>query len=213
MIGISGRQTKREDEITAAREDAARKVAMYYGLFAESETVQSIGSGFLDHYVDSTISLKYDQQFEKYIDTLSFDPKQNIINSDGVLFVRFTCPVPFTGTISYSSGTKPDGSPEWTSRPPVIAGNYIIGVGHSGRQLRLKDTVYKSYESAAAALAAQISTTIETKETADTGAYQNTSVIIQKSAGELNNFAVIEIWIDPDNLSVWTLAVAENRGK
>ena len=211
---MSGKQIDRETEIAVAREDAARKAAMYHGVQVEAETVQSIGSGFLDHYIKSQINLEYDQQFEKYMDKLTFDPKHDVTNGEidgkSVVFIRFTYPAVFPGGIIYSSGKKPNGSPEWISHPPASSGNFILGVGHSGRQLRLGDTILKSYESAAAAIAAQISTTIETAEQIDTGAYQNTSAIVRKSAGNLRHFAVIETWIDPDNLNVWTLAVAEN---
>jgi len=214
VIGVSGKQIDRETEIAVAREDAARKAAMYHGVQVEAETVQSIGSGFLDHYIKSQINLEYDQQLEKYMDKLVFDPERDITDSEidgkSVVFIRFTYPAVFPGGITYSSGKKPNGSPEWISRPPASSGNFILGVGHSGKQFRLSDTILKSYESAAAALATRISTTIETTEQIDTGAYQNTSAIVRKSAGNLRCFAVIETWIDPNNLNVWTLAVAEN---
>ena len=211
---MSGKQIDHETEIAVAREDAARKVAMYHGVQVESETVQAIGSGFLDHYIKSQINLEYDQQFEKYMDKLTFDPKHDVTNGEidgkSVVFIRFTYPAVFPERITYSSGKKPNGRPEWISRPPVSSGNFILGVGHSGRQLRLSDTMLNSYESAAAAIAAQISTTIETTEQMDSGAYQNISAIVRKSKGNLRYFAAVEIWIDPDNLNVWTLAVAEN---
>ena len=214
VIGVSGKQIDHETEIAVAREDAARKVAMYHGVQVASETVQAIGSGFLDHYIKSQINIEYDQQLEKYTDKLVFDPERDVTNGEidgrNILFIRFTYPAVFPGGMIYSSGKKPNGSPEWISRPPVSSGNFFLGVGHSGKQFRLSDTILKSYESAAAAIAAQISTTIETAEQIDTGAYQNTSAIVRKSAGNLRHFAVIETWIDPDNLNVWTLAVAEN---
>jgi len=38
---------------------------------------------------------------------------------------------------------------------------------------------------------------------------QNTSTINQQSEGYLAYFVVLEIWIDPKNQDVWTLAIAQ----
>ena len=210
IIGVSGRQLKQEAEIETAREDAARKAAMYYGLDITYENMQNIGSGFLDYYVDSNISIDYDQELEKYMDKLVYNPERDITSGEGVLFVRFSYPAGFSEKLDYSFGKNQQGRPEWINRRPQNIGNFIVGVGHSARQLRLKDTIYKSHEAAAAAIVSQLSTSIVASDTSISSAYQNTSVIHRQSKGKLNRFTVIETWINPEGLDVWTLAVAQN---
>jgi len=210
IIGISGRQFKLETEIELAKEDAARKASMFYGVNVVAQTVHSVGSGFLDYYEDFYSSIDYDQQLEKYIDRLSFDPEQDVFDGDGYLMVRFTYPANFAGAIAYSPAAGNTNSrPEWINRPPVSTGNYIIGVGFANRQLRFRDTIMKSYESAAVALVSQISTSVTTGSLSDSAAYQNTETVYQYSEGRLRNFVVLETWIDPDSRAAWTLAIAE----
>lgn len=211
IIGISARQSTRESEIAIAQEDAAKKISMFHGVTVAAEAVHSIGAGFLDYYVDSNADLDYDRDLEKYIEKLSYDPERDIMSNDGVIYVRFTYPAVFPGAINYSPGKKrPDGSPEWTTRPPSNMGDFFVGVGHSGKRQRLRDGILNSYEYAAAAVAAQISTSVESSHVIDSATYRNDTLITRKSAGELRYFTVIEIWINPDNGEVWTLAVAKN---
>ena len=211
VIGISARQSTRKKEIDIALDDAARKIAMYHGVKVTSENVESIGAGFLDYYVSSHADLEYDQQLEKYAEKLTYDPKRDVIQDDGAIFVRFAYPAVFPGAIGGVPGNKKaDGSPEWTTRPPSNIGDFIAGVGHSGKQQKLRDTVLKSYGSAAAAIVSQISTSVTANYTSDSNTYHIDSSITRKSEGELRYFTVIEIWINPDNGDVWTLAVAKS---
>jgi hypothetical protein len=207
IIGVSGRQFKQETEIEIAREDAAKKAAMYHGIYATYESIQNVGGGFLDYYIESSSTVEYDQEIEKYQDKLSFNPERDIFDDEGVLFVRFTYPVAFPEKITYFSGKNPDGKPEWTTRPPKTIGGFNVGVGFSGRQLRLSDTIIKSYEAAVIALVSRSSTAITTGAIL-AGNYSATA-IHRQSAGNLKNFAVIEMWIDPASKAVWTLAVAQ----
>jgi len=210
IIGVSGRQINRETEIEFAKEDAARKVSMFYGVYVIAQNVHSVGSGFLDYYEDFYAEMAYDQQIEKYIDRLVFDPEQDVFNGDGYLLVWFTYPANFPGAIAYSPASgNANSRPEWINRPPASTGNYIIGVGFANRQLRFRDTIIKSYESAAVALVSQISSSVTTGTLSDSSAYQNTETIYQYSEGALSNFVVLETWIDPDSRAAWTLAIAE----
>ena len=112
IIGLSGRQVKRTAEIESAREDAARKASMYNGIYASFQSVQSIGSGLFDYYTDSETRVEYDQDLEKYMDRLSFDPKRDVITTDDGSFVRFTYPAVFPGNIGYKFARSSNGSPE-----------------------------------------------------------------------------------------------------
>ena len=209
IIGVSGPQMKHETEIAVAREDAARKAAMYHNLMASYVSMQSVGSGFLDYYADSDIRLDYDQQLEKYLDKLEFDPERDVMTTiGGAIFIRFSYPAAFPGNIGYTFGKNADGSPEWINRRPSEIGGFMTGVGFARRQLRQRDTVARSCEAAAAALVSQVGASISTRDVSAAG--ENLTVIRQRSTGRLINFLVLEIWIDPESDAVWTLAIAKN---
>lgn len=208
IVGVTGVQQKRETEIAAAREDAARKIAMYHGVRAVSEHVQSVGSGFLDYYVDSATSMEYDQEIEKYIDQLTYDPERDVLKFDNVICIRFSYPVNFPGgDINYSFERNHNGRPEWTFRPPQEINGLNVGVGFARRQSRMRDTIVKSYESAVAALVTSLSAKVTANVTSAEN--QNSSRHHQTSEGHLANFLVLETWIEPDTRAVWTLAVAK----
>ena len=209
ILGVSGRQSSKDDEIYLAKEDAARKVSMYNRVWAGTQSIQSIGSGLFDYYVDSEILVEYDRNLERYMDALSYDPDRDLIrNEDGAIFIRFTYPAAFPGNIDYRFGRNLDGSPEWTNRPPHEIGGFLAGVGRSGRQSRFGDTVMKSYEAAAASIASKVLTSMTTSDTSSLN--QNETMIRSQSSGILTQFLVLETWIDPNNRAVYTLAVARN---
>jgi hypothetical protein len=207
VLGVSGRMSSRDAEIRIATEDAARKIAMYNGVWARVKSVQSIGSGYLDYFLETETVLEYNQQFDQFKDKLKFDPDRDITrNSDGAVFIRFTYPLNFPGNINYNSGKNPDGSPDWTTKRAQPIGNFITGVGMSGRQDRFGDTVRRSYEAAAASIVTNYTAYMESSGTIVGSA--NKSYISQLSEGLLKNFLVLEVWIDPKTRAVYTLAIA-----
>ena len=207
VLGVSARLSSRDAEIAAAREDAARKISMYEGVWASVVSVEDIGSGYLDYYVDSDTRLEYNQQLERYFERLTFDPDRDLTrNSDGSVYIRFTYPASFPGNVSYSFARNSDGSPEWKNRPPQEINGFLAGVGSSGRLEKIGDTFRKSYEYAAAAIVTGSSTSVVTRDTMSDS--QNNSYILRRSSGRLVNFVVLETWIDPKNRTVWTLAIA-----
>jgi len=208
IFGVSGPQIRRETEIDNARAHAARRVALYHGVLVSNDIVQSTGSGFLNFFTDQNISFEYDENFEKYMDGLVFDPERDVFFVDGAVFVRFTYPVVFPGILNHSPGLTREGRPEWVNRPPNRIGGFYSGVGFSGRQVRMRDTVVRSYESAMVSIASQIHSDIVSEDTS--AGYHSQTVIQKQSRANLSNFTVLEIWIDPENLAVWTLAVALN---
>ena len=206
IIGTSGKQQKPENEIDIAREDAARKASMYHSVFASYHSVQNIGSSIFDYYSASEINLIYDTDLEKYKERLVFDEKRDVRTSDRGVFVRFAYPASFPGSIFYHFRRNSNGSPEWTTRPPREISGFMTGVGFSPRQFYFRDTFEKSCDAAVAALVSQLSTTVTTRETSIN--YYNTSHIDQQSSGNLADFLVLEIWVDPNTQAVWTLAIA-----
>jgi hypothetical protein len=79
--------------------------------------------------------------------------------------------------------------------------------GFSGRQFYLRDTFQKSCDAAIAALVSRVSTAVKVDMASEGDS--NTMVSYQRSTGRLDHFLVLEIWVDPKNQSVWTLAIAE----
>jgi hypothetical protein len=207
IIGISGRQQKRENEIELAREYAAKKAAIYHGVQVSFENVQDIGVNFFDYFTSSKIVLDYDKELEKYKEKLIFDENRGAMEGNGGVFVRFTYPVSFPGNINYKFTRNQDGSPEWINHPPKEINGFIAGVGYSDRQLYIRDTFEKSYNAAAADIVSMLSTVMTTSVVSAEG--YNTSLIRQQSKGLLSHFLVLETWIDPKTLAVWTLAIAE----
>jgi len=207
ILGVTGRQSSLDAEINMAREDAARKASIYHGVWASVKIIQSIGSGYFDYFIGSETKVDYDQQLEWYIEKMDFDPKRDFYrNDDGAVFVRFSYPALFPGIIDYGFKRNQDGSPEWVTQPPFEIGGLKTGVGHSGRQERLGDTIRKSYEAAVAAIVTYYFSFVVTMDTAIDG--QNGSQIYSQSAGRLANFTILDMWMDAKSGAVYTLAVA-----
>jgi len=209
IIGVSGRQSKRETEIELACEDAARKAAIYNGVQVSYETVHSIGANFFDYYTGSEINLEYDRELEKYKDKLVFNENLDLMAVERGIIIRFNFAASFPKNISYNFTRNFDDRPCWISNPPREINGLIAGVGYSGRLSRFRDTFERSCDAAAADIVSRLSTVVATKDTSV--GYQNTSLVYQLSKGYLKRFLVLEIWIDPGTQAVWTLAVAGNE--
>jgi len=207
VLGVVGRQSRRDYEIEKATEDAARKISMYHSVWVRAQYEQNIGAGFFDYHVASKTEIEYDKQLDQYKENLTFDPDRDFIrNSEGAVFIRFTYPISFPGTISYNSGKNPDGSPEWTTTPPDTISGFIAGVGMSGRQEKVGDTVMKSYEAAAVSIIKKIDGGFDLGDSvAGSQAYSH---IYHESKGYLTNFLALEVWIDPKTRAAYTLAIA-----
>jgi hypothetical protein len=210
IIGVSNPMMRREDEIAAAKEDAARKAAMYFCIQGRIETVNSTGAGFFDYQYGSDIELLYDTDLEKYKDQLTFDPQNDVLVTQEGVFVRFKYPAGVTG-INYNSGVV-NGKPDWirNSGRPEFEG-CLTAVGFSRNQRRLKDTVIKSTEDAAIRMIEGLSTTVSVKEVSSAG-QGSSSFTHTVSEGVLYGFHVIEFWVEPQTRYVYTLAVAREGG-
>jgi hypothetical protein len=209
VIGVSSPMTRRDSEITAAKEDAARKVAMFYGVNISMEITNRTGSGFFDYTHDPNLELTYDTNPEIYIDQLTFDPQNDVLITGEAVFVRFQHDTTIMN-IDYRARMI-NGRPSWIRNQdmPEFDG-YITAVGFAQNQRRLKDTIFKSIKDAIARIIEESSTTVNTRETI-TG--QGSSSFIQtKSEGRLINFMVLDFWIDPETRRVYTLAIAGSGG-
>jgi hypothetical protein len=205
VIGVANRQSKPEAEIEGAKDDAARKVAMYHGIHGKVTTVLDVGSGLLDFSADTAIELAYDLELEKYRSALQYKPETDILVDNSVVYVRFDYAAN-VDTFSYNDKLI-DGAPGWIKKPPIEISGYMAAVGFAKNQSRFKDTIAKSYENAAASLISRLSARVETRE-ADDSSTGSVSETLQISEGAVTNFLALEIWVDPKSKSVWTLAVA-----
>ena len=213
LIGASAPQSRPEYEINAAREDAARKASMFHGLLASNESVQSIGTGLFNYYADAETTIIYDDYLDPYIDKLKFDPALDMAKIGAYTFIRFSYPAVFPETINLRFGKNPNGSPGWTTRPPAEISGYLAGVGYARRQQRINQTCARSFESAIAGLVSQVSASVSVADSSVvTGnTVRNTSIVYHESRGRLENFLILEIWIDPVTEAVWTLAIAKKE--
>jgi hypothetical protein len=208
VIGISNPMKKREDEIAAAKEDAARKVAMYYGIEGSIESIHRSDGSFFNSVNDSRIKLLYDPNYKKYIDELTFDPQHDVLLTDEGLFIRFQHKTNVK-SINHIITNTTEGRPAWTrnQNKPVFDG-FVSAVGFAQNQRRLKETIFKAAEAAAARMLEDLSISIINKEVTGTE-YGSSSLIYSKSEGTLSSFQVIEFWIDPETGYVYTLAIAK----
>ena len=208
IIGVSNRMRRQDSEIAAAKEDAAQKVSMFYGVGGTIESYYSVGANALEYIADSQMDLVYDTDVEKYIDQLKFDPERDVVIIDEAVFVRFTyaaTPAP----VNFVASLNADGRPDWTySRDLPQFDGYITAVGMARNQIRLKETIRKSSDAAIAWMIAHISTQITSNDKTGSGmgsSNQTHSV----STGRVNEFQIIEFWIDPKSGYVYTLAIAK----
>jgi hypothetical protein len=206
VIGISNPMLRRNDEIIAAKEDAARKVAMYHGIEGNIEATLSTGTNFFNHIYDYKVELEYDPNHAKYIDQLMYDPQYDVLVTDQAIFVRFQYAAEVK-LIDYITEKNANGRPNWTfnRNMPQLDG-FVTATGYARNQLRLKDTVFKATESAAARMIEDMSIQIQNKMTILD--QFTTDIVYAVSMGMLSHFHVIEFWIDTDSGYVYTLAIA-----
>ena len=205
IIGVSGPQSRERYIAEVAREHAARNVSLFHRIEASFVNMHRTGTSIFDYDNIFEQTIIFDENLEPFMERLDFDPDKDIIRIGNTTFIRFTYPAVFPGTINFYSRRNPNGSPVWSTNPPVIDG-YLVGVGHARRQIRTRDTFIRSSESAIAALVSQVSTIITSREV-DVNSI--TSIVsTHESRGVLTSFLVLDIWFDPATQDVWTLAVA-----
>ncbi|GHV70749.1 hypothetical protein AGMMS49928_19720 [Spirochaetia bacterium] len=210
IIGISNPMTSRDAEITSAKEDAARKIALFHGLRGRVDTVNAIGANILEYYADTTFTLSHDTDYAKYIGGLNFDPEKDVVRVSGAVLVRFTYSgASLAGNPSYQSKASVGGKPWWVKDQPTEIGDFMAGVGFARPHSRFKNTVIKSYENAAALIISQVSTRTDTVDSDRNGS--TGSSVTQVSEAALVNFYVLETWVDRSNNQVWTLVIAKPK--
>lgn len=207
IIGVSGRLSRANDEIEAAKTDAARKASMFHGIQGSVEHLNSGSGSFFDYVAESRLELNYDTNYGQYIERLTFNPETDVIRAAGAVYVRMKYNITNSVLINYTA-KKSNGRPTWINgRDLPEIPDYVTAVGYAGKRSRFSDTVNASCDSAAAKLIESASTQIETDINSIAGQSSTASVYVH-SEGRLSNFQIIEFWVDPDNGSVSTLAIA-----
>jgi hypothetical protein len=211
VIGVSTRRTKQEDAVAIALAEAARKVAFFHGDEGEVIVSQSTGAGFFDSETTIERNFIYDENYQKYCETLDYDDDTGVLVTSKAVYVRarYTPDEPFT--VDYTPRYLPASqTPDWVKNPPPKIGGFVIGVGYSGKIADPKNAFIISYESAVASIMGKIDSTVsgelESTETDRGTSYSSRN--IQRDSARLERFYVLETWIDPGDNTVWTLAVA-----
>ena len=206
VIGISNPMLRRQEEIDAAKEDAARKVAMFYGIHGKIESVTGTNDNFFESNHIYNAELRYDSNYERFIEELTYDPAKDVLITNEGIFIRFQHETTVT-SFNYNARLI-NNRPTWTRNQdkPEIEG-YAVSVGFARNQRRLKDTINKSIEDAISRMIEDQSTAVNTRDVSSSGQGASSS-IHTISEGKLNNFQIIEIWIEPGTRFVYTLAVA-----
>ena len=207
VIGVANRLVRREDEIEVARNYAAQKVAMFHGMWGIVETIERVGETIIDDIFNSRIRLGHTVDYAQFIDQLQFDPEHDVlvINEGTLVRFRYTASVAlvnFVGTI----GT--DGRPNWlySRNLPEVAG-YTIVVGISQQQILLRDTIMKSAQATVARIIELMNVTI-TEDTVETE-HGPISLRTSRSEGRVDNFRILEFWIEPGSGNVHALGIAK----
>jgi len=214
FTGVSGKLSSREESIQAALKDAARQLSFFYSVRGYSVKQEQNGGGTFDFDINSVYRLLYDDELDKYLEQLVFNPATDIFENNNAVFVivhiASDVPMPL-----YRGHSFRNERPRWIDTPPAEIEGFVAGTGFSSRLSSHSDTVIKSYEKAVIGIIENMNIRIRGKQQS----FNNSSVFdsYQDSSnetsaiGELLNFYIIESWTDPKTLSVWTLAVAKRR--
>jgi hypothetical protein len=209
---------ERNKAIERALDDAARKVALFYSVGGRVAIREKrTGSSFLNY--ESVIEKEIFEDaeaYKQYRDDLEYDPAFDIFEDENkfgkkALFVRARYRKANLRGISYAKA-QADKKPRWIDDPPKIEG-YLVGVGFTTYRSNFKETIVYSYETAVDALiSAEIQVTASVSDTQlSSGGSTTGSENKQEASGYLDGFYILEIWQDPENSNVYTLAVAKNK--
>ena len=215
VFGVSSRLPRLEDEIDAAKNYAARLVSMFHGVNGTTRFINRTSGSVLDFIAESTIDITpIDANYTRFVEHLVFDPDRDVLRFDGkglfgrggtLVRFRYAARVPH---VNIADTTDADGRPYWVSdrNLPNIDG-YRVAVGFSQNQEWLRDTVMRATEAVAARLIEATHTATDTT-TVEVSGVGTVTYITRVSSGVLNNFRILEFWVDPNNMSVYTLGIA-----
>jgi hypothetical protein len=190
IMGVANRQRKQEDEIQLALDDAAHKVALFYGVKGIKVVLTTNGPGFWDYSMETDHAFWYDTEYEKYSDALKYDTSRDAFSIDGafLLRVRYKTPTPLSVQPIFAVN---GGMPEWIKKPPKEISGYIAGTGYAGPHSKFKDTIIRAYENAIIAISGNITTKTVGMIDADSSGI-TASADMQISEGALTDFLCLK---------------------
>jgi hypothetical protein len=208
VLGIAGRRLNRDEAVAEALGDAARRVALYHGVYGESAAVLNQGSGNLDYFSDFDYRLNLLTNAEGYVDALIFDREKDVLEKDGAVFVR----VRYAGisVLPVYQTTIKDGVPDWVGNYTIDIPGFLAAVGYSKNRGSPQRTFRASYENALVSLLPRLSSK-QVGEVIDVEGGGRLTQNVSLSSGTLENVMILETWWDRKNAMVWTLLAAKQK--
>jgi hypothetical protein len=211
FLGVAGLRSHREESLRLALEEAARRVDLFHGVEGEFTAYSYRRSRLLDYRSETTTSLNTQDSYADYVEDLEFDEESDVFLNGNALFVR----VRYPGVLDVDyqpSSTGSNGKPVWIDTPPETISGYTAGVGYAARRDAHRDTVIASCENAVFSIIKNLAGTVRgiTSDFRGSGFFDISSASgnMLSAKGALKGFYVLDTWVDPVGLDVWTLAVA-----
>jgi hypothetical protein len=208
FIGVGAFRSNHDEAIKLAVENAARQVAIFHRVEGSFMLQAVIGSGTLDYRADTETSLRFDDAYVKYVDSLEYDVETDVRERDNSIFVRTRYTAPVAIAVAFTPSAD-EARPAWVKDPPSELGAYTAAVGQAGRRSQHRDTVNASHENAILSIIRNRSSSSksETKSTeTDTNSTGETKSRLEAS-GVVERFYILETWTDPADKAVWTLGI------
>ncbi|MDR2783587.1 MAG: hypothetical protein LBB48_07110 [Treponema sp.] len=213
IVGVGGIQMYDAGSVQKALEDAARKVALFTGLRGAAVYYENIGASFWHYSVANATKFDYNEDYLGYIEELRYDPDRDVIINERGAFVRvrYKLPDPFHA-VHPSSGDETK-KPDWVVNPPLSIAGFIAGVGYARPQMYPSATYVASYEAAIANLVSKGSNSITATNMQVEGEGYNYEDIRESTviaSAVINGFYILQVWVDPADGGVYTLAIAQS---
>lgn len=214
FIGGAGLRSNRDESINLALQDIARKISIFYAVEGEFTSYLKTGSSFFDYASDIQSSLSFDEDYLGFTEYLEYDPGADVMQIGNSIFVRARFKGPEAVRLPSDLPPLAAGAakPAWVDSPPAEISGYRVGVGYAGRRALHRDTVNASFEAAIFSIirtvSGQVSAGAVNYQGPGTFDYRSASDATVTTRGKLNSFYVLDTWMDPSNMGVWTLAIA-----
>jgi hypothetical protein len=212
FVGVSSTTSNPKESVQYAVEDAARRVAIYYGVSGKVISFTNRSRVFMEYDTNTEAVLTgYDLDYKRYVEDLSFDEETDVVRNERAVFVYTRYNGSLRSPVLLTSLSKDAARPEWVddmslgSRFP----GYIAAVGYAGRRAAQSDTIKASYNNAIFSLLVDTSAMIlgdQSDKSDGTGSNQYTVY----ANGSLTGFYVLDTWVDPTTKGVYTLAIARD---
>jgi hypothetical protein len=216
FIGVTGKRSDPKETVQFALEDAAKRVAAFQQVYGEYALLNNVGSGAFDYAYDTHLFLNYDVEGSKqYVDALQFNADTDTLEMDNSFIIRTTYPASLSVPVNYHpTYGRSNQKPNWVDNPPLEIAGYEMGVGYSGRYSSLADTCTNAFHNAVFAIIRNVhssfrSSSLLYQNSGSLFGYKTSNDNVSYSYGMLNGFYILDMWINPKDKSVWTLAIAK----